>query len=99
MNRWYLENWEIVKQENILGRDFRVNKHSTGKVSLGDCRNLSFSEGNVGIKLLNAWMSFTNFFKITLDKTFGCIWHVVSGEEYGFSLDYEVGSTTFHEWL
>ena len=29
-------------------------------------------------------------FQISLDKQFGCTWHVVAGEEFGFDLDYEV---------
>ena len=30
------------------------------------------------------------FLKVELDEKFGCSWHVVVGEEFGSSMDYEV---------
>ena len=35
------------------------------------------------------------FFQQELDKKFGCMWHVVAGEEFGFDLDYDVSFEKF----
>ena len=35
-----------------------------------------------------------NFLKRELDARFGCSWHVVTGEEYGFDIDFEVATDT-----
>ena len=32
----------------------------------------------------------TNYLKRELDTRFGCSWHVVAGEEFGFDVDFEV---------
>ena len=52
--------------------------------------------GNGNSKLSKGWTDDVNkgnngFFQIDLDKKFGCTWHVVAGEEFGFDLDFKVG--------
>ena len=32
----------------------------------------------------------SNYMKKELDTRFGCSWHVVTGEEFGFDVDFEV---------
>ena len=35
-------------------------------------------------------------FQREMDLRFGCSWHVVAGEEFGFDFDYEVKPITSH---
>eukprot|EP00088_Acartia_fossae_P061102 TRINITY_DN73353_c0_g1_i1.p1 TRINITY_DN73353_c0_g1~~TRINITY_DN73353_c0_g1_i1.p1 ORF type:complete len:122 (-),score=15.53 TRINITY_DN73353_c0_g1_i1:80-424(-) len=37
----------------------------------------------------------SQFIKIELDKKFGCSWHVVTGEEFGTDITFEVGAMLY----